>query len=1509
MLAFGQVEFETTDTYKSEDVSINTYKIISPIIQDKNGGYGFCLKTPEEFTSFALGWVSSTENYSAGSFEIVYKVHKPNKTWTNWEIDEGFTKPNETKSNYYKSNLMFGLDEWKHDSIEFYIYPPEGEIISEIYLILLNIGPTTITETKSTKSGAKACPAFPSPIITRAEWCSSSASNCLNPTYTVVYRNPTHTVIHHGASPNSYTDGAAVVRSYWNYHVNSNNWNDIGYNYLFDKYGNFFQGRHNPNLPNQDVHGAHAGASNTYSIGLNFLGNSDAPGTAPTQPQLDKCAEFLAWWYDYRGFDPTSMASIINQNNDGYVNVHRICGHRDVNPGGTTCPGDALYALLPSIRTSTQQILDMCADTQAPTTEIQTQRRWYNSDFEVNFNDQDNEGGSGVNYSFYQVMDFDGTEWRANGEHGFFNDNFETAIHEEWTDYAGEWSISDNHLKQSNQTSTNTNLYAYVNQVQGETYLYHWKQKISGSGDNRRAGMHFFCSDPEASGRQTSYMLYLRVDQTLGFGSGTAEIYRYNNNSYDTSEGGFFHFESYDLQPNIWYDVKIILNTTTGTISLYIDNEFVTSITDPTPFESGNSISLRTGQSICEYDDIKMYKARSASEIVTTQLNPNAEIRYQSPNNTKEAARIRTQIIDNANNWSESKSKNIFTDFDNPETDIEVTGNWHTGNFSAYFSDNDQLSGVEKGFFNISDFDGTKWTANKNKGHFFDDFNNGLSTDWTNQVGNWTANSEGILIHNDESVGNSNIYAYLNQELSNKYLYEFDLKVEGSNINKRAGFHFFCDNPELSNRGNGYFIWFRLQDTQSLEFYRVTNNVLSLDKTFTINFAAETWYNIKILYDRVTGEFLVYQDNKLIGEHKDTNPYFTGSYISFRSGNSIMSVDNFRTFRSRYSNQDTEIICNATDGDLRYSNPNPDVAAAKISSMCMDSAKNLSSIITKNYNIDFSKPTNISSVNDGIAQDVDSSNDSQNLSGNWTESQDPNSGISAYFYAIGTSQGGTDYLNWTNNGLATNFTITNANLEIGQTYYISVKAQNGAGLYSDIATSDGVLIQATICPNNQYLSINDETLELNLATPQGGQYFYNNNLITNFNPSEYGVGNYLITYIYTDESNYATSCTFTIYVYNPNVVECPENFEICSNANEFTLEGATPNGGTYSGDAVVDGVFYPENASLGNNTITYSYEGEECSFEISVKQSPEVSCPNDINLEKNSSPYPLSGAEPEGGNYYLNGTQITYINPANYEIGEYAIVYRYIDETTQCSDSCTFSVYIYNANVVECPENFEICSNASEFTLEGATPNGGTYSGDAVVDGVFYPENANLGNNTITYSYESEECSFEISVKQSPEVSCPDNINLEENSSPYPLSGAEPEGGNYYLDGSQITEINTANYEIGEYTIIYRYIDETTQCSDSCYFNLTISPSTSLNSDTNFDFDIYPNPNTGKFKVILQNNDEEYNLQILNIHSQVIEEKQIRSNEEEINFNLSSGVYFVKLTNSKVNLVKKIFVE
>lgn len=1279
---FAQVEFSKIESFLSKEANIYTYKIDTDIKQNENGAYGFCLKTPVEYTSFAIGWSAGSQNYPAGLFDIVYKTHKPNKAWSNFNFDDGSTMPNETKSGFYKTNLLFGIDEYYHDSLEFYIYPPEGEIISEIYLILLDISETNIDEIENinSKSGAKSCPEFPE-IIPRSAWCNG-VSACLNPTYTVVYRNPTHTVIHHGASPSSYTDGAAVVRSYWNYHVNSNGWSDIGYNYLFDKYGNFFLGRHNPNFPNQDVHAAHAGNSNPYSIGLNFLGDSDSPETAPTTPQLEKCEEFLAWWYDFREFDPLSSASIIKQS-DGVASVlPRICGHRDVNPGGTTCPGNTLYALLSSIRTGTKQIIDNCngnLDNIAPTTEIINARNWYNSDFELSFNDQDNPEGSGLNEAYYQIMDFDGNEWRANNDYGFFNDNFNENINNQWTQVSGTWSIYANSLKQSNEALTNPNIYALVEQNSNNAYLYHFKMKISGSGNNRRAGIFFFCSDPSASFRGEAYMIYFRLE------TNKVEIYK-------ASAGSISDIIKQTSSPFVseqWMDIKITYNPNNGNMNIFINDNHVLYWKDLNPLTTGTGISFRSGSCIVEYDDMKVYKNRNDNIKVLTGNENSKQIRFESPNSQQEAGRIRTIVIDNANNWSESVSKNIFTDFQIPTTDIEVNQEWQTQDFNAYFYDEDQLSGVEKGFFNISDFDGNKWTANKNNGHFFDDFNNGISQDWTNQVGNWTVNS-GILQQNSETEGNSNIFAYLQQNLSNKYLYEFDLKIEGNNDNKRAGFHYFCNNSESENRGDGYFVWFRLK-SQELEFYKVINDVFSLKKAVKINFEENTFYNIKVIYDRVSGETYVYQNNNLIGEYKDPEPYSAGTFISFRSGNSKMFVDNFRTFRSRYSNQNTIITCATSQSDVRYSNQSPESPAAKISSICMDSAKNISTVITKPFNIDFSKPSTISIVNDGLGQDLDISSETTSLSANWTESYDPNSGIDAYYYSIGKTPGGNELIDWTNIGHLTNFTLTNLELQIGQIYYVSVKSRNGAGLFSDLASSDGIIIQSVTCPENQ-----------------------------------------------------------------------------------------------------------------------------------------------------------------------------------------------------------------------------NVCSNNEAYILEGALPIGGIYSGNGVIGGNFNPANANIGNNTITYYYNSQECSFEIFVNNPPQVYCPDNLIIEQNSSPFSLIGASPEGGNYFLNGTQITNINPANFAEGDYIITYGYTDQETLCYAECNFTLTISPSSKIEKFLKTDFEIYPNPNSGEFKTTLPNNNHQYNIKIFNIQSQIIEDLNYNINGDEIIFNLkniSPGLYFINFSNSDYNITKKIFIE
>jgi len=82
---------------------------------------------------------------------------------------------------------------------------------------------------------------------------------------------------------------------------------------------------------------------------------------------------------------------------------------------------------------------------------------------------------------------------------------------------------------------------------------------------------------------------------------------------------------------------------------------------------------------------------------------------------------------------------------------------------------------------------------------------------------------------------------------------------------------------------------------------------------------------------------------------------------------------------------------------------------------------------------------------------------SNQLTASWSAT-DPESSISLYEYAVGTSPNGTNVLNWTSAGAQTSATIGSLSLVDGTTYYISVRATNGAGLMSQIGTSDGIKV-------------------------------------------------------------------------------------------------------------------------------------------------------------------------------------------------------------------------------------------------------------------------------------------------------------------------------------------------------------------------------------------------------------------------------------------------------------------
>lgn len=73
----------------------------------------------------------------------------------------------------------------------------------------------------------------------------------------------------------------------------------------------------------------------------------------------------------------------------------------------------------------------------------------------------------------------------------------------------------------------------------------------------------------------------------------------------------------------------------------------------------------------------------------------------------------------------------------------------------------------------------------------------------------------------------------------------------------------------------------------------------------------------------------------------------------------------------------------------------------------------------------------------------------------WSAS-DPDSSITLCRYAIGTTPGGTEVVNWTSTG-DTEVTRSGLNLLAGQAYCVSVKARNEGGLWSDAGVSDVVV--------------------------------------------------------------------------------------------------------------------------------------------------------------------------------------------------------------------------------------------------------------------------------------------------------------------------------------------------------------------------------------------------------------------------------------------------------------------
>ncbi|MFJ8437031.1 peptidoglycan recognition protein [Kitasatospora sp. NPDC094019] len=212
--------------------------------------------------------------------------------------------------------------------------------------------PTSGSPADPTSGGRRTGHQAPRPgIVTRAGWGADESIR--EPGFE--YTGPVRAVfVHHTATTTAYpcSDAPRLIRAIYEYHVRSNGWRDIGYNFLVDRCGTVYEGRAGgTDLP---VHGAHTLGFNTDSAGVAAIGTYVTD--LPPADLLTGLARIAAWKLGLTEQDAAGTTRLVS-GSDGSLYpagtgavFQAVSGHRD--GFNTECPGDALYPRLPELRTA-----------------------------------------------------------------------------------------------------------------------------------------------------------------------------------------------------------------------------------------------------------------------------------------------------------------------------------------------------------------------------------------------------------------------------------------------------------------------------------------------------------------------------------------------------------------------------------------------------------------------------------------------------------------------------------------------------------------------------------------------------------------------------------------------------------------------------------------------------------------------------------------------------------------------------------------------------------------------------------------------------------------------------------------------------------------------------------------------------------------------------------------------------------------------------------------------------
>ncbi|MDG1440962.1 MAG: T9SS type A sorting domain-containing protein, partial [Flavobacteriales bacterium] len=574
----------------------------------------------------------------------------------------------------------------------------------------------------------------------------------------------------------------------------------------------------------------------------------------------------------------------------------------------------------------------------------------------------------------------------------------------------------------------------------------------------------------------------------------------------------------------------------------------------------------------------------------------------------------------------------------------------------------------------------------------------------------------------------------------------------------------------------------------------------------------------------------------------------TGAFVYSWDNNITNAISFLPTVSKIYAVTGTDVNgCNASDNILVSVNTLPNVDAGTDASICIGSSVTLNGTGASSYiwnnsvtNATAFSPTSTFTYT-VTGTDTDGCENSDSLQVTVNDLPIVNAGKDTSICdneSITLTASGALTYNWDNNiNNATSFTPTSTTL------YTVIGTDINGCINSD---------QVTITINNNPLvslssftpicNANSSTVPLSGGVPTGGNYNGLGVLNNNFTPSVSGAGFHNITYTYIDTNGCSSSDNKILVVDTNNVnISLPTFGNLCEGEDSLVLNSGIPSGGFYSGNSVNNDVFYPENSGTGSFTITYSYlEANTCLASansiITVSTLPNTTQDSLNPICLNNTPFVVNGGSPSGGIYSGNGITNGIFNPQITGIGNFNVNYTYTD-SLGCVNSSATSIIVKPLPNTSLTSFNDLCIDANSLVLSNANPLGGTYSGNGVNNGIFYPDSSGIGNHLITYTGELNGCflsdSQAITVNPLPLLSynilpnlCVDDSLL--------LDFMIPSGGTYTGDAiiNNTMYGNIANSLNNNFT--YTLTDQNS-CTNSITNSLVINSLTPITTSINYD--------------------------------------------------------------------------